>query len=363
MSSEKGEDVHDWVLLAKLKQLVSSASQSPSGKVDGGKESSGALGGNSSSSQPQQAPAPSVGKAADVGGLSTETSLSSLPIPSSSAVSVGTRNPLLGSGTDDETNLFRQRLAEHLTASTIDARLGGFNLLKRKHFYFAVDGDCGYADSTAGDANDILRIKSGDDYDNRLGTSVRIHRITKRVWHSRSVTKNSTVSVLRPTIRHEMLWVDKIPLDQTKCPALYEAGSIPPDGDSKRPSPPFNCLGVDPSTTNQGHAVDVAVRNPMSKPLYEIIDHSKIDYSPTTFTQLTLLATDGRGALNPYALTYEKTYKLDMIVIYPDLSVGNPIINNLWYNCYIDRATIDGRAGWNEEFFATFDIEFSDESL
>jgi len=357
----KVDDV-DWVLLAKLKQCVldDAASKSSGVKVDGGEKGKGPVAGNGSASagavQKDQKPGETGGVHEPVPSSSPSSSVqqslsTDQPVPNTKS-DVARQNPLFGTATAGEAAVLRGRLAASLGGS-------GPAILKRKHHYVSVDGTgCAFVNATSANAVALLKIGEGDGYNSRIGNAIRVHRITERHVDVRTIQKQSGAD-LRVNIRHAMYLRDKVPLTIGTAPAIYEKGTDPPDGDSTRPSPPFNCLGKDLATSSG--FTNVAVRNPMNTELYDVFGHHVLNYSGWQgLTYLTTLASNGVGAAPPIAIRRERVHECNFVAIYADASIANPMINSLFYYCWIDD---DAVSNATEEFTASFDIEFTDEAV
>jgi len=363
MSSQKKTDTDVEWLLVKLQETISNV------KLDGGKESSGKMGGTIGSTQVIQPQSGSSNKTSKDDGdvhktilpskVSSSSSSSSLstdvvPVPATAAAA-----DFFSKLTPDDAALLRKRLLED---SSVVVSIPG--LLKHKHLYVGYSGACASSDTTATNPVDLtVTLAQGSGFNTRIGTAVRIHKITERIWHNRVVT-GVMASGWKYPVRHEIFLVDKIPFTAyTTMPALYATGQNPPDPNSS--AAPFNCLGGNPATTGQGYYINTAVRNPMSAAAYEVFGHHKIHTYEGNYSSLILLATDGRGVPSPYSLTYERSYEpKDMVWVYPNSATGTAIINRTWFQCYVDIPSTD-RAGTPnvENFDVTFDIEFTDEPM
>lgn len=356
MSTTKTEDA-EWVLLEKLRQLIGSAPAKPaSGKVDGGKESQGPVAGNASAS----AGAKQTVKTDDVSKLSTDAEVAS-PSSSPTVLQPSTENqlvpnnkwsnPLLSAATDAAAAaVLRFRLATSLGGSD--------GLLKRKHHYVAASSACAIPSSTGAGALSMLDIAQGDTYSARLGNAIRVHHITVRVVHERTIAKQSTGDLLTP-MRHSAILRDKVPLTVGTAPSMFETGTNPPEADTTRPIPPFNNLGT--NIVSSPASTSVAVRNPMSEPLYDFIHYDWHNYTGADgLTYLVTLSSNGVGAPPPY--TRKKIYSIpcDFIAVYPDTTTTPPMLNALWWYCWIDQAV---QTGYTEEYEISFDVEFSDVNL
>lgn len=373
----------DWVLLKQLKQLLK-ASEPESGKVDGGKESSGAVAGNSnttkdaeqkktdpdvvsSSSSPTQARGLLRSRSDCLELGSQSVALGSLPLPLCPEQSTSTDEPVPDKqstttdvvpatpipnplsaliGTIGAAGVFGGKLASDYGGSALSR--------KRRYFTGAFNIPDALTASTNANTVQLTDIAVGTDSDQRIGPAIRVKRIVIHVFEYPLIALEST-GQLDPCVILHYIVVDKIPSLLNTPPSLVEVGTINPIISTSRSI--YNQLG-----NTGGGAVMVAVRNPLTELLYDVRHHHRYFPAAQNLIYQTHLGSNAIGQVPPTRHWRTMDLAMDDLVVYADGTTASyPLINAMWFYPRTDvPLTLQNRS--EQTMYGGY-IEFEDEVL
>lgn len=344
------------------------ARQSPSGKVDGGKESCGPVAGVANPAKVAEqskvaadaspaanvlqpvAPPPSPSSGAAVQSLSTDGPVSTAS-PAAAVVPpalVERSNPLVSAVSADDALALRLRLAEGL---------GGDDLQRRtfKRWYQLQNAGVATAIQLVADGNNNIQLLNAilgpqTVADNTLptrrsGSAVRMHHLNLKFCTQKvpSLLTNPISSSTTPTIR-VIVFADKVPAIIGTAPTVIASDGSPgpaPTPGIVNPLCVYSRLGQ-----GAGALSMTAVRNPVSKPLYSVL-HDRLIELPQASNIFGDTKDAVVGAAKPDLQYHHISLPLHSMpsIWEPDVLIGGPIINALWCSMSVDFVASGTTAG------------------
>lgn len=328
MSKDK-EDV-DWVLLAKLKQLVLGAPSQPTGsQVDGGKESQGPVDGTSSTAKGAQQKDEKPSKTDGVQQLQTD---GDVPSPSSSpnGKPSSTNEPVpdqqLQPSMASPTNIFASLSDEQSFALRQRLVGGGGPTLREKHYYSVGNVNLNPTAGVTNTFDPLAGIIQGSGYSNIAGLSIRIKHCSLRVYaYLDPVQVNPAKLPEDINVRYGTV-INKIPKTPGSAPSLFQADTLPPNVDTV-----FSGLGT---AGMLGGGTTLCVRSPVTAKLYDVQQDEKRKLLPEDGANMSL-ASGGAGVVyfqpmgQHFYMETKGNFRVDFTI--QAGPVFSPIANAPWF--------------------------------
>lgn len=181
----------------------------------------------------------------------------------------------------------------------------------------------------------------------RVGLVIKMLRLKARIVFNMVWSTTSTVYSQIPMLRVG-IWREKIPFVPGTAPAFTSTDSNPPSGAVAL----YSCLG-----TNRvaGFNSMVAIRNPITDPLYHVYYDKVHTYNPSASNYGTSIAI---GSFGPRAWVVDLDIDLHGIQVdFSSTTSTSMVTNALWFSlCSADNTN----QGWVIGATANFDLVFAD---